>query len=89
MMPTELELLRTFFTRWEMLHSLGKPKNGRTEEHEAAAQLLVEAAQAVKAFCAPPAIDTSELRSLQNSIADIPPKDGSINAPKTIKWPTH
>lgn len=75
---TELDLLRTFFNSWESLHALG-PGDKNSLEHKMAAQLLVDAAQAVRVFRQPePSAEVNDLRSMQQQVADIPPKNGFI-----------
>lgn len=83
---SELELLRLFFDAWEALHALGaKKKPGRPSmEHQAAAELLVQRAMAVRNFTpnlAPKPVAQAvngavhEYRALQQEVAAIQPKD--------------
>ncbi len=83
---TELDLYRAFFHRWEEFHLLPKAPGRKSKEHEEAAKRMIEAAQQIKGYVPPSAnvpvvsADTQEFRALQQQIAAIPPKLGTVKA---------
>lgn len=75
---TELDLLRTFYSSWKDFHKLGPGTKGSLE-HKMAAQLLVDASEAIEKFQNPaPDASVSEFRSMQTQIAAVEPKNGRI-----------
>lgn len=75
---TELDLLRTFYASWKDLHKLGPAVKGSLE-HKMAAQMMVDASEAIEKFRAPtPDESVSEFRAMQTQIAAIGPKDGHV-----------
>ena len=76
MSVTELDLLRTFYTCWKDLHKLGAGVKGSLE-HKMAAQLLVDASEAIEKFQNPqPDANVSDFRVMQSQVAAVPPKNG-------------
>lgn len=78
MKVTELDLLRTFYVCWKDFHKLGHGSKGSLE-HKMAAQLLVDASEAIEKFNHPAPDETvSDFRSMQTQIAAIEPKNGRV-----------
>ncbi len=83
---TELDLYRAFFHRWEEFHLLPKAPGRKSKEHEEAARRMIEAAQQIKEWVPPSSVaqtaspEANEFRALQQQIASIPPKLGTVKA---------
>lgn len=81
---TELDHYKAFFKAWEELQAIPAKPGRPSMEREAAAQLVTQCAEAIRAFkpTAKP-IDpvAQEFVALRQQIMDIPPKDTRAGAP--------
>lgn len=78
MKVNELDLLRTFYSSWKDFHKLG-PGAKNSLEHKMAAQLLVDASEAIEKFRTPaPDTAISDFRAMQTQVAAIEPKNGRV-----------